>query len=651
MAVEKMIMMNVVGRIESLHQVAKEIILLENVDVVNALNEINESHFILNMAEENVDEIVDMSLIELFNNNNDYDVIRRKIEEVEKIFGGDFQVKKEYLRKEYDFSSCLIDVKTLYDKVVNIHEKIENIENEIKKIDEFSRNFKYIKDIDIKIEELTELQYFTFSVGILSKEDRIKFKKNYENISAIVLHTGSSDFGEVCLVITPKQLELETNRILRSLNFHKIELTKEYLGTPKQIIQRLEIRKNKIEKELENLKMELLEVKNKNRKFIEICCSKLTMEERIDQLKTQMVSTKNFFYLSGWITESEKKNIQRYLEKYEDILINFKSDEDVREGFHPPTKLKNHKLFRPFENIVKMYGIPSYNELDPTVFLSLTYMMLFGMMFGDLGQGFILFLLGLWLKKKSINKAYGLILNRLGISSMIFGVLYGSVFGFEEIIPALLIKPFENINLVLSSAIIFGVFLLIISYGYSIVNGIKQREIKEGIFGRNGVVGFGFYIVLLLMIANKFTEIKLIPNTIGIIALIILAGVMLLREPLTNLILNKRPLYSEEISSYYVESSFEMLETVLGMLTSTISFIRVGAFALTHVGLFVAFKTMSELVDNFAGSIIILVLGNVIIIGLEGLIVSIQGLRLEYYELFSKYYKGEGKEFNPIKVR
>ncbi|HAZ37178.1 MAG TPA: V-type ATP synthase subunit I, partial [Clostridiaceae bacterium] len=110
----------------------------------------------------------------------------------------------------------------------------------------------------------------------------------------------------------------------------------------------------------------------------------------------------------------------------------------------------------------------------------------------------------------------------------------------------------------------------------------------------------------------------------------------------------KRPLYNESKSDYYVEGGFGIIETLLSLFSNTISFIRVGAFAINHVGLFIAFDTLAKMINNGAGSAIVIVLGNLVIIGLEGLIVFIQGLRLEYYELFSKYFNGTGYEYKPI---
>lgn len=125
---------------------------------------------------------------------------------------------------------------------------------------------------------------------------------------------------------------------------------------------------------------------------------------------------------------------------------------------------------------------------------------------------------------------------------------------------------------------------------------------------------------------------------------------MLFKKPLTALLFRQPAVYHEGKKEYYIEGGFDLVETLLSLLSNTISFIRVGAFALNHVGLFLAFTTMANLSNNRAIGAVILIAGNIIIIGLEGLIVFIQGLRLEYYELFSKYYTGDGIAYSPFKL-
>ena len=650
MAIEKMTMMNVVGLVENINHVSKDIVLMGNIDVVNAFNEIKESHFTLNFMEENVDELLDMSMITPIHQEKSYTDTEKKMNKLIDIYGNDFKARKQYIQKPYDFNNTIREIDEVYTVLTEPYNEINIVKEQIKKIDEFHRSFVHVKDLDVNVEKLSKLVHFSYAFGVLSKEDRIKLKKNYENICAIVLHTGSSKTGEVYLVICPKELEQETNRILRSLNFNRIEIPEDLSGTPAEIVNKLELEKKELEDKLNKLNKSFLELRREYYHKIEAAYSRLKMEQKIREVKNQMVSTKNFFYFSGWVPEKDQKKIKKTLEKHDDLIISFKEADEFKDGFVPPTKLKNNIIFAPFEFLVKMYGIPSYKELDPTVFLGITYMFLFGAMFGDVGQGFVLFLAGLLLNRKESYRLIGAILNRLGISSMIFGLLYGSIFGFEEIIPAVLIRPYENINIVLIGAILIGIFLLLVSYIYSIANAIKVRNIKEGLFGRNGTAGLLFYIILLALVAGSFTKYKIISNTFGMLMLIVLILVMIIKEPLSNLILGIRPLYSESISTYYIESSFDIVETLLSMLSNTVSFIRVGAFALTHVGLFIAFQTIANLIGTFTGSVVTLIIGNIVIICLEGLIVSIQGLRLEYYELFSKYYNGEGIEFDPIKL-
>ncbi len=122
----------------------------------------------------------------------------------------------------------------------------------------------------------------------------------------------------------------------------------------------------------------------------------------------------------------------------------------------------------------------------------------------------------------------------------------------------------------------------------------------------------------------------------------------LLWEPLAHLVTNKRPLIKGPVGEYFTESGFEGLETLLAALSNAISFVRVGAFALNHAGLFLAFLKMSELIDNVFLKILVIIIGNLLILTLEGLIVFIQCLRLQYYEMFDKFFGGEGQPYNPV---
>lgn len=644
-------MLNLVAPIEEINNISRDIILLENVHIVNALNEINESNFTLNVLEENLEELVDMCVIRPYMEDKDYRDISKKINDLMDCLELEKTIKEEYIEGSYDFKASIKEIEDIYWEIKRVYEEKSLYTEELNKIQEFDSHIHHLKRTKVDLSILNNLNFFSFKIGILSKENINRLKKNYENISAIVLHIGSNTLGEVYLVISPRDLETETNRILHSVNFHELDIPKEFLGTPEEIVINIEDKVKENRSKLESIDNKLKQFKEKYGVIIERQYSRLRLEEEVADIKKETACTNNYFYLSGWVPSREKKRIENRFKKYgHKVLIMFKDVSEVHKYIIPPTKLKNNKLTRPFEALVKMYGIPSYDELDPTMFLSLTYMLLFGAMFGDVGQGMILFLAGLYLSKKNRKSFYGGILTRLGLSSTIFGFLYGSIFGFEHVIPALMVHPIEHINFMLMGSVAIGIIMLITSFGYSIVNRIKQRDMKEGLFGRNGLNGLIFYLCLLGIVGNAVMEREIVPLSLLYVILLISLIFIVVREPLANLILKKRPLYHEDVSSYYIESGFDIFETLLSMMSNTISFIRVGAFALNHVGLFIAFQTMAKIMNNFTGSIIIFLIGNIIIICLEGLIVFIQGLRLQYYELFSKYYRGEGIEFKPIKL-
>lgn len=651
MAVERMEMLNLVAPIKDIDNIAKDVVLLENIHIVNALNEINESNFTLCVLEENLNELVDMCAIKPYREESNYNDIAVKINNLIDYFQLEKSIKEEYLEENYSFEDLVKEIEGIYIRVQRVQNEKVQMSEYLEKIGELEKHVHHLKKNNINLGTLKNLNFFSFKIGILSKENISKLKKNYENISAIVLHIGSSKLGEVYLVISPKDLETETNRILRSLNFHELSIPGEFLGTPDEISFNINERLIAYSEKLEGMTRELCELKEKYGLIVEKAYSRLRLQEKLNKVKNETACTKSFFYLSGWVSARDKRNIEKKFQKYGyNVLIMFKEVSEVHKYLVPPTKLKNNRLTYPFESLVKMYGVPSYNEIDPTLFLSITYMFLFGAMFGDVGQGLVLFLAGLYFSKRNKKNLYGGILTRLGLSSCFFGFLYGSIFGFEHVVPALLVHPIEHIDFMLIGAVSIGIVLLIMSYIYSIINSLKQKDIKEGIFGRNGLNGLVFYITLLMVIAKYVTGNEIIPLSLSYIILFISMVLIVIREPLSNLILKKRPLYHEDISSYYVESGFDIFETLLSMMSNTISFIRVGAFALNHVGLFIAFQTMAKIINNFAGSIVIFFIGNIIVIFLEGLIVFIQGLRLEYYELFSKYYQGEGIEFKPVKM-
>ena len=319
-------------------------------------------------------------------------------------------------------------------------------------------------------------------------------------------------------------------------------------------------------------------------------------------------------------------------------------EEEGNDEISPPTRLKNPGILKPFEMFVEMYGLPAYNELDPTLFIALTYTLMFGIMFGDVGQGACLLVGGLLLYRFKKLRLAGIV-GVAGIWSVVFGFLYGSFFGFEEVLPAVWMKPMDNIMTTLLLAIGFGAALILIAMALNIINAVRAKDYGRLLFHQSGISGlicYGFVVLcaLLFVTGNGLPATIIMGIAVGVPLLAIL-----LKEPLSHLVERKSRIFPEGSKvMFFVEALVEGFDVGLSYATNTISFVRVGAFALSHAGMMGVVMTLAGL-EKGSPNWIVIVFGNLLVAGLEGLIVGIQVLRLEYYEMFSRFYTGSGKPF------
>lgn len=361
--------------------------------------------------------------------------------------------------------------------------------------------------------------------------------------------------------------------------------------------------------------------------------------------------------LSGFIGVTHLEAFKEDFNQIEGIKVqDFPAD--AEEGLVPPTILKNKAFFKPFEMFVEMYGIPKYKEFDPTWYVTLTYCFLFGLMFADLGQGFVLLLLGLYLDKVK-KMRLGAAMVRMGPFSMFFGFIFGSVFGNEELLNPVFHalgfaeKPFEvmhEVNQLLIVALVIGVVLILGAIFYNIVEKIKQKRYGEALFDQNGVAGFIFYGTVILGFGlEMLLGIKLLNPIVIALMIVLPLFIILFKHPLQHLIEKKQVKPHAGWGSYLIESFFEVFEVLLSFVSNTMSYLRVGGFVLSHAGMMLVVNVLMAQAGA-GGGIIVAVVGNIFVMALEGMVVGIQTLRLEYYEMFSRYYEGGGKKFNPVSM-
>ncbi len=455
----------------------------------------------------------------------------------------------------------------------------------------------------------------------------------------------------------------QVDAVFSSMHFERIYLKKDfYHGTPQALCSKYNRKLEELQRQYDKRQEEIQNLLKEDASMI------LSAQAALNALSTNFDVRKvaacvkehqeTFYILCGWMTENDASAFMKDIEDDPKLFCVIEDDKN-KISCKPPTKLKNPKIFKPFEMYVKMYGLPDYHEMDPTIFVAVTYSFIFGVMFGDVGQGLLLALGGFFLyKKKHLDLAA--IIGTAGIFSTFFGFMFGSVFGFEDIIDAVWLRPAEamtlvpglgNMNTIFVVAIIFGMFLILLTMVFHVINAVKTRDVEGTWFDQNAVCGLVFYGTLTASAILLLTGNPLPAAAVLIVLFAVPLILIMLKEPITRLIEKKTPAIEGSKPMFFVQSFFELFEIMLSFLSNTLSFVRIGAFAVSHAAMMGVVLMLAGAEGGGSINWIIIVLGNLFVCAMEGLIVGIQVLRLEYYEMFSRFYKGSGKEFRPFLKR
>ena len=513
-------------------------------------------------------------------------------------------------------------------------------------------------DLDIPLDAIRNRRYLFSILGTIPHGKIERFKLSMANIPfALVVLKETKEHAIVLLLGTRRHKEY-LRRAARSAYLNTIDLPDEYQGTPAEIL-------NQLQQEIVTLDSKILSANDTVNSLRAAQAQKLQhlywhvrVSQKMADTMTRYGKLRQSYLIVGWVPSNQLKALESRLHEIsQEVLIDVKTNPDSPQMKSAPIALQHKKFFGGFQKLVTTYGLPGYNELDPTLLLVITFPLIFGAMFGDLGQGFLFVLLGSLLMSGKVKKLsrftqLGSVVILCGISSMIFGALYGSVFGFEEWLPAIWQRPMDNITNILVITVAGGATLLTIANILSLLNDARQRLWAHFVFSSKGLAGLVLYWSMLGLVLSFVIKPFPFPQFIIVILMTISGLAVFFSELLQRLFLHEKPLLKTGFLMYFIQAFFELFETLLGFLSNSLSFVRVGAFAVAHSGLSSVFLMLAVMVDPKRGLVywMVVVIGNLFILGFEGMIVSIQTLRLQYYEFFSKFFTGGGKRFTPFKL-
>ena len=480
----------------------------------------------------------------------------------------------------------------------------------------------------------------------------------YETIDTVMFKCEEEGDYVWVVYFVPESLADKIDAIYASMHFERCFLPDEYEGTPVEAGHVLDDRIGSLQKEIDEADRKIVEAMSSRKEEFAAACRRIrTFSTNFDVRKMAAVTkhdTHNFYILCGWMTEKDAEKFRKEIERDSDTFCIIEDDHNNIMST-PPTKMKNPGLFRPFEMYVEMYGLPSYNELDPTILIGITYSILFGFMFGDAGQGLCLLIGGFLLYRFKKIRLAGII-SCCGVFSTIFGLLFGSVFGFEDIMDAVWLRPQEamtnlpfigRLNTVFVAAVAIGMGIILLCMILNVINSLRSHDVEKAYFDTNGVAGLVFYFALASVIVLYMTGNLLPATVILVIMFLIPLLVIFFKEPLAAIVEKKAERMETGLGMFVTQGIFELFEVLLSYFSNTLSFVRVGAFAVSHAAMMQVVLMLAGAEAGGNTNWAVVVGGNLFVCGMEGLIVGIQVLRLEYYELFSRFYRGSGRAFEP----
>lgn len=562
--------------------------------------------------------------------------------------------------KDSEADKMSSEIRTMRNRVQKLKadvKKAEELKNEHARALEQVRHLtggEGVGSLSIDLEQIFACKHIKVRFGRLPIDSYEKLPYYEEKTFYFLVYGKDKDYCYGFCFAPVSEAE-EIDGIFESLYFERIRLPDFVHGDADDAIASLTEDMTKDEENAVRCRKALADYIEQKRDIICKYFTKLKTLYDTFELREKVMMIRDKFYIVGFVPQADEERFRKYFEGLRSVSVVIKPCNEGG-GLEVPVKLRNNKFSEPFSMFVDMYGLPAYNDINPTNFVAVTYTLLFGIMFGDLGQGLLVLLLGIFLWKWK-KMTLGRIMERLGVSSMIFGTLYGSVFGYEELldpvyeslgITFLPFKAIHSINTVLYAAIGIGIGVIIISVLINIVMGLKEKNYARALFSNNGVAGLVFYCGLLLLLLGSMLGLNVGGAAYVILVIILPLVIMFLREPLGDLCAGKGFHIHESPGDFIAANFFECFEYLLGYATNTISFVRVGGFVLSHAGMMSVVLSLADM--SGGASLLVMILGNLFVMCLEGFLVGIQVLRLEFYEMFSRYYTGGGKAFSPVSV-
>ena len=531
-----------------------------------------------------------------------------------------------------------------------IEGKLAALDSETSELKSNKSLARHLSNFDMDLALLKDSKYTSTTVGRINAESTSEIKnelsKLTDELEVYTVPMTDDKEGKIVVVVTLKEYSDDVYSTLRKFDFEKIEIG-DVEGTPQQIISNADARLSAIESERSTVKTELRSVAEQWDDEILSLKEQLENEKEKNEILSAFVQTKDSYVLEAWVPVKDTEKVEQLVEKsseghcaFELIEVEGTDDEDV------PVLQQNGWYAKPFETLVDMYSPVRYNEIDPTLFLAITFPFFFGFCLTDAGYGLLVSIIGVVLLRGlgKVNKtmnAFGWILIWSGLWALVLGLITNGVIGdlpkyFHYNVPTVIgpVEAFKHPDNILYIAIAVGVIYTNIGFIIGAIDNFRYGNVKEALGSQ--ICWFVFEAgIVFLALGYLIPAVGMIGYAIGGVLIIITLGILI-----------------------WANGAYGMMD-VFGFMGDVLSYARLLALCLATGGIAMTVNILANLINGMVPvpvlgiilAIIIFVFGHIANFAFQVLGAFINALRLNYVEFFSQFFMGGKGKFEAFKAK
>jgi V/A-type H+/Na+-transporting ATPase subunit I len=558
-------------------------------------------------------------------------------------------IEQKNIDELYSYTETMLH--SIEKKILSFEDSLNSLDDQLEKSTSLTSQLQYFKYFDFDLSSLDESEYVITYAGVTS--EGLELKKKIEDIALADLvskkfGSGKKSQWAVVLISHVSEKEKIYKIVKQHVNLFDFSGLK---GKAEDVLSELSAKKNEIDKEKIHIIAQLLQYKQKKYHDLLSLREEISLEKMRREISKNFANTQSTSIINGWVLEESEKELKKLVDQATQGHCIYTSEVPKSNPDDPPVYLKTPKWAKAFQTFLELFATPKYNELNPTIFMGIFFVLFFGLMLGDAGYGGVILLVSLFGyfyfgKKSLLIQQWSLLGIMLGVITTIVGVLTNSIFGdffprfFNIGIPSMTIlgmrlplDPLRNPLVILTIALIGGIIHLNVGIILGMAQSLHTKSYKKLITKYfNWIplqIGGG------LLIGSFILEWTVEGLLFYVAIALTLTGILLL-------FINAGPIGFFDITGY---------------VGDWLSYARLLALGLATAGMALAFNVVAEMIGAMVpiiGGIItavLLVFAHLVNLILQTLGAGVHSLRLQYVEFFNRFYEGGGKKFTPFKIQ